>query len=725
MVLPLYDHNPFTLPVRPVVTWGIIAVNFAVFFVQLGLGDADNNALIDALGAVPSHIVGPQSRPPLAYLTLFTCLWLHEGWQHILGNMIFLFVFGDDIEEVLGRWHFLAFYMLCGLGSSAAFVVTNAHSSLPLIGASGAIAGVMAAYLLIRPCARVVVALFTTFLVLPVPAGLAIGLWGLLQVYQVATGTSSADGENVAYIAHVGGLIAGIVLFLFMRPKKVKLFQCMWDPEKASGPPPQGKAGATNLCTVYGATIGTSPMRRSSGTLRRLSGLVAATCLGVLAATDFAAAQLPIAVEARATLLARAYNASAQRLFQEFAATPGNIVFSPYSIGTAMAMALTGARGDTASEMARVLTQRMAPEAIDTANAEMLAILRGYDHSADPPICPPGTTPNARSCEGPPTGTAAGAGTQCSFGMRLEGGRCIGAGTVRPSAKLLAANALMLVRRGDLVSDDYAMTLRTRYGADVFKDASLDDINGWVSRATEGTIGKLLSALDPRAAAVLLNAVYFKAAWDAPFSKALTKDDSFSLTQSQKVSVPFMNERGNFSMVSRGGYRAIRLPYAVRGIGMIVVLPDGVEGAGDVARRLGPAELADLFAALRNGQSMRPVALALPRFKAEYAADLVAPFEAAGMHKAFDPQAADFSGMAGRPLAPGALHIGQIMHRALIDVTEETTEAAAATAIVVRPASAPAPQTFEPFRVDRAFLFYIVEDASGAILFQGRIADPR
>jgi membrane associated rhomboid family serine protease len=237
MVLPLYDHNPFKLPVRPVVTWGIIAVNFAVFFIQLGLGDPGNEALIDTLGAVPSHIVGPVSHPGAVppYLTLFTCLWLHEGWQHILGNMIFLFVFGDDIEEALGRWRFFAFYLLCGLAASLTFVATNANSNLPLLGASGAIAGVMSAYLLIRPCARVVVALFVRFLILPVPAWLAIGLWALLQIYQSANGSTS-DGDNIAYMAHVGGLVAGVVLFLFMRPKSIKLFQCVWDPEKAAGP---------------------------------------------------------------------------------------------------------------------------------------------------------------------------------------------------------------------------------------------------------------------------------------------------------------------------------------------------------------------------------------------------------------------------------------------------------------------------------------------------------
>jgi serpin B len=351
----------------------------------------------------------------------------------------------------------------------------------------------------------------------------------------------------------------------------------------------------------------------------------------------------------------------------------------------------------------------------------MLAILRGYDHSADPPLCPAGTTVVARRCEGRPGGD----GKQCNPGLRLEGNRCVGEGTPRPSARLLAANALMLGKRGNLISDDYAMTLKTRYDAEVFKDVSLADINGWVNRATEGMIPTLLDRFDENAAAVLLNAVYFKARWASPFAKTATKNEPFSLTASQKADVPLMNRSGQFSMVSRGGYRAIRLPYAVPEVGLIVVLPDAVEGVNDVARRLGAQELTDLFATLRSGQSMRPVALALPRFKAAYRADLVPPFEAAGMHKPFDPKAADFSGMAGRTLAPGSLFIGQIVHRAVIDVSEESTEAAAATGIGVYPASAPARETFEPFRVDHPFLFYLVEDVGGGILFQGRIVDPR
>jgi serpin B len=451
-------------------------------------------------------------------------------------------------------------------------------------------------------------------------------------------------------------------------------------------------------------------------TLVALAGAVA----GILAAGPVAA-QLRLAAEARVTLLARAYNATGQQLFGQFAAAPGNFVFSPYSIGTAMSMALSGARGDTVSEMMRVLSMRMAADAIDTANAEVLSILNDYDHSNTPPICPPGATVNGRNCEMPPAGD-----NQCRYGLLLAGGRCVGVGATPASARLLVANALMLTKPGNLVSADYIAALKTKYAAEVFEGASLDVVNGWVARKTEDRIPRILDKLDRAAAAVLLDAVCFKARWARVFDKKLTKDEAFHLTRSQQAAVPLMNQTGRFSLVSRGGYRALRLNYEIPELGLVIVLPDDVDGTDAVAKRLGATELAELFTALRDGRAMKPVALALPRFKAEYRADLVPPFRQAGMQKAFDPNAADFSGMTGRPAAQGRLYIGDIVHRAVIDVAEENTEAAAATAVVVRPTAIPVqPVTPEPFRVDHPFLFYLVEDATGMILFEGRIADPR
>ena len=385
------------------------------------------------------------------------------------------------------------------------------------------------------------------------------------------------------------------------------------------------------------------------GAIATVMGVIMGVIVGISAVRP-AAAQLQIAAEARVTLLARAYNATGQRLFGQFAAAPGNIVFSPYSIGTAMSMALSGARGDTASEMMRVLSMRMAADAVDTANAEMLSILNGYDHSAAPPLCPPGATVAGRNCEMRPGGDMK---NQCRYGLLLQGERCIGAGTTPPSARLLAANALMLVRPG-LVSEDYIATLKTRYAAEVFAGASLDDVNGWVARKTDGRIPMMLDRLDPDFAAVLLDAVYFKARWASVFDGKLTRNEAFHLTRAQQAEVPLMNQTGRFSLVSRGGYRAVRLNYQIPELGLVVVLPDDIEGADAVARRLGANELAELFSALRDGKAQKPVALALPRFKSEFKADLVGPFRQAGMQKAFDQKAADFSGMTGRPVAQGA-----------------------------------------------------------------------
>jgi serpin B len=449
----------------------------------------------------------------------------------------------------------------------------------------------------------------------------------------------------------------------------------------------------------------------------------ALTMTGALAASP-ATAQLNIAAEARVTLLARAYNAAGQQLFGALAARPGNVVFSPYSVGAALSMAISGARGDTASEMMRALSMRMATEAIDVANAEMLSILNGYDQSARPPVCPPQASLSDGNCEARPGGALM---SQCPPGLRLVGNRCVGPGATPASAKILAANALMLHQRGDLISADYITAMKSKYAAEVFSNAGLDDVNGWVARKTEGKIPSILDVIDPDAAATLLNAVYFKARWASVFSPRLTRNESFDLTRSLKAEVAFMHRTENFSVVSRSGYRAIRLNYQVPELGLVVVLPDDIEGAGAVARRLGTNELAELFAALRGGQAQKPVALALPRFKIDFKAELSAPLQQAGIHKAFDAKAADFSGMTGRRPEEGGVHIGQIMHRAVIEAAEESTEAAAATAVAVEAASA-APHPVPPplqFRADHPFLFYLVDDTTGAILFQGRVADPR
>jgi serine protease inhibitor len=418
--------------------------------------------------------------------------------------------------------------------------------------------------------------------------------------------------------------------------------------------------------------------------------------------------------------LTDAYNASGLALFHGLSGKSGNIVLSPFSVGTAMAMALSGARGETAQEMASVLRQSLDRSAMEADNAAVLAGLRAYDRSALAPKCPPGMEPNGGRCE-----HALPANGQCAVFARREGTVCVAPGSAAPSAQLLTANALMLTRRGDLVSGDYAALLRDKYGAEVLRNVGLDDVNGWVKRKTEGKIERILDRLDSASPAIILNAVYFKAKWAVTFSKARTTDDPFNMSRQKKVAVPMMHRDGFDALVTRPLYRAIRLPYEVGSLGMVVILPDEPDGLDAVSRRLDAHEWAQLVAGLGAPDAVKPVDLALPRFKAGSDAELAPLFKVAGMNRAFELKQADFSGMTGRPPAEVPLALGAIVHRAVIDVMEGGTEAAAATALVTVTASFRAPPPQQVFHVDRPFLFAIVDDTSGAILFQGRIVDPR
>jgi membrane associated rhomboid family serine protease len=222
MVMPIWDHNPFKWPTPPYVMWTIVIVNFAVFFAQAIFWPDQMDQFDKMAGLVPAAFSGggaPGGLP--APLTLITSMFLHANFMHVFGNMIFLFVFGDDIEEALGHWRFLVFYLASGLGAALAFILSDPGSNVDLIGASGAVAGVISAYLLFRPCYKVTCLLGV--IPLRLRAFWIIGFWAIFQVYEIA----SQDNDGVAYWAHIGGLITGAVLFMLMRPAGVKLFQCV------------------------------------------------------------------------------------------------------------------------------------------------------------------------------------------------------------------------------------------------------------------------------------------------------------------------------------------------------------------------------------------------------------------------------------------------------------------------------------------------------------------
>ena len=476
------------------------------------------------------------------------------------------------------------------------------------------------------------------------------------------------------------------------------------------------RGGRPERFGTSGAGTGRQGKEMSKGQVGRATSAFALLLLAQIPVVAATAAEPADRAPDDVRALAAAYDASGHDLFVRFGAAPGNIVFSPYSIGTAMAMALSGARGDTATEMAKVLRQTQPPTAIDAANKSLLALLNGYDKSALPVVCPNAAMHfNGQDCEAPlPAGGA------CTSGYR-DGERCIAPVRRPATASLKAANALMLLKQnGDMIAPAYAGRLEASYGAQVFRGAGLDEINRWVDRQTESKIDRILDQINPAAPAVILNAIYFKAAWQSTFSRTATSDADFRISPTVRVKVPTMHHTGHYQVIARPGFRAIRLPYSVDALAMVIVLPNEVDGATRLARDLDAPKLAALF---RDMTEWKNVELALPRFKTSFRASLGKLFIEAGMKRAFDARVADFSGMTGQPPAAAQLAISDVIHRAVIEVTEEGTEAAAATAIAMMAASMP-PKS-EPFVIDRPFLFYITDQASGAILFEGRISDPR
>jgi rhomboid family protein len=221
-VIPIRDDNP--VHIVAYVTWGLIGLNTAVFALQLARAQ-DAAVVAYSLGAVPAFLTGrePGAAPPWLWLTPVTSLFLHGGFLHLGGNMLYLWIFGNNVEEAMGHARFLAFYLVCGVLATAGHVLSNPASDLPVIGASGAISGVLAAYLLLFPHARVLTLIplgFFTRLVY-IPAVLLLGFWILLQVASGFLAPPEAGG--VAFFAHIGGFVAGLALVVPFKRRGVRL----------------------------------------------------------------------------------------------------------------------------------------------------------------------------------------------------------------------------------------------------------------------------------------------------------------------------------------------------------------------------------------------------------------------------------------------------------------------------------------------------------------------
>ena len=226
-MIPLHDDNPTTI--RPLVTIGIIAVCVLVFLWQASLPAGADQRAVYAFGLVPAVLFGERALPPdvaivSAELSVLTSMFLHGGWLHLIGNMLYLWIFGNNIEDAMGHVRFVFFYVLCGIAAALVQSLQDPGSTIPMIGASGAIGGVLGGYLVLYPHARVLVLLPLGFfsMLVRIPALWVLGVWFALQFFQSIATAGQIGG--VAFWAHVGGFVAGVILIVPFRHKSFPLF---------------------------------------------------------------------------------------------------------------------------------------------------------------------------------------------------------------------------------------------------------------------------------------------------------------------------------------------------------------------------------------------------------------------------------------------------------------------------------------------------------------------
>lgn len=219
-MIPIYDDNPALG--KPLLVITIITLCIIIWFWQSGLGYQGNNTVIVNFGLTPKVFL---AEPLLSFFTLFTSMFMHGGFMHLAGNMLYLWIFGDNIEGALGHFRFILFYFLCGIAAAFTQILSAPDSTIPMIGASGAVSGVLGAYLIFYPRARirtfVFLGIFITFLRLP--AVLLLGFWILGQV--ISAVVSNPGSPGVAWFAHLGGFFMGMLLAPLLKKPNISIFQ--------------------------------------------------------------------------------------------------------------------------------------------------------------------------------------------------------------------------------------------------------------------------------------------------------------------------------------------------------------------------------------------------------------------------------------------------------------------------------------------------------------------
>ena len=227
-MIPLKDDNPTSG--RPTVTYFLIGLCVVVFLIQLGSQSYRTGQLFYSYGLIPSVLMGHDQLPMdlyvvPAYLTIFSSMFMHGGFMHIIGNMLYMWIFADNIEDDLGPSRFVIFYLLCGVGAAMAQVLIDTNSQVPMVGASGAIGGVLGGYLINHPKAKVLVLIPFGFFsqLIKIKALYVLGFWFILQFI--------SSGGGVAYAAHIGGFVSGMILILFFnkkRKRRTKIIKGPW-----------------------------------------------------------------------------------------------------------------------------------------------------------------------------------------------------------------------------------------------------------------------------------------------------------------------------------------------------------------------------------------------------------------------------------------------------------------------------------------------------------------
>ena len=362
----------------------------------------------------------------------------------------------------------------------------------------------------------------------------------------------------------------------------------------------------------------------------------------------------------------------ALELFRQLQPGAGNLFFSPHSLSVALGMTYAGARRRTAEQMAAALHFDLKPEQLFPAFAAL----------------------NARLTS-----------------LQQEGLHLSEANSIWP-------------HRGYPLRADFIENLEQNFGVSVTPvdyvtqaEAARQMINAWVEERTAHKIIELIKSgvLDALTRLVLVNAIYFKGAWLDPFDPARTRQQPFWLSAHEQQPVPMMGRSGSYPYARVEGAQLLELPYLGEQLALLVILPDQKDGLPELQTRLTQPNLENWLGGLRRTE----VSLSLPRYKLTSSFRLDAVLKNLGMTDAFDPTRADFSGMTDDPVG---LFISAAIHQAFIEVNEEGSEAAAATAVVMSLRSMPQPPV--PFKADHPFIFLIRERESGAILFLGQVLDP-